>query len=264
MVGKSELMLQQVDTGFDFTTDCVYWDGFWDSGTLFGCGRSDPDSASKTLKQYHQLLWSKPLPNGQGMSLKPGGPYDYLNTQDGMRLSSDTIVSTLMHGKMSGVFEEAAKQVDWKPWIESILRKMYTIGGTILFPKHPNNINGQRGMNPYICDRWDLTLECIRRYYDGITGRANNPLGWVLETDRQFFEMFVDFRGYCDFFFLQDCVSEDYKTVKMWIPARPFTERYPYPGTAREYFEWIEKCLSFVQCRNRRIDEYILMNSEKD
>lgn len=82
MVGKSELMLQQVDTGFDFTTDCVYWDGFWDSGTLFGCGRSDPDSASKTLKQYHQLLWSKPLPNGQVMTLSPGGLYDYLNAQD--------------------------------------------------------------------------------------------------------------------------------------------------------------------------------------
>ena len=55
-------------------------------------------------------------------------------------------------------------RIDWKPWIEKVLRKMYTIGGTILFPKHPNNINGQRGMNPFICDRWDLTLECIRRY----------------------------------------------------------------------------------------------------
>ena len=40
-------------------------------------------------------------------------------------------------------------RIDWKPWIEKVLRKMYTIGGTILFPKHPNNINGQRGMNPF-------------------------------------------------------------------------------------------------------------------
>ena len=95
-------------------------------------------------------------------------------------------------------------RIDWKPWIEKVLREMYTIGGTILFPKHPNNINGQRGMNPFICDRWDLTLECIRRYYEGITDKDHNPLGWVLETDKPFFDMFVDFRGYYDFFFLQD------------------------------------------------------------
>ena len=88
-------------------------------------------------------------------------------------------------------------------------------------------------------------------------------MGWVLETDKAFFDMFVDFRGYCDFFFLQDCVSEDYKTVKMWIPTRPFTKKYPYPGTAREYFEWIDQCLSFVQSRNRRIDEYIRTSLEK-
>ena len=53
-----------------------------------------------------------------------------------------------MHGKMTLLLEEVAERIDWKPWIEKILREMYTIGGTILFPKHPKNINGQRGMNP--------------------------------------------------------------------------------------------------------------------
>ena len=152
-------------------------------------------------------------------------------------------------------------RIDWKPWIEKVLRKMYTIGGTILFPKHPNNINGQRGMNPFICDRWDLTLECIRRYYEGITDKEHNPLGWVLETDKPFFDMFADFRGYCDFFFLQDCVSEDYNSVRMWIPSNPFEKKYPYPETVDEYFGWIENCLSFVRRRNRRIDEYIEYNT---
>ena len=254
------LTLQQIDTSFDFTSDCRYWEDFWNGSDLIGCGKVDPDSASKTLKQYHQLLWSKKLPNGDEMLLEFGGPYDYLNTKDGLRLSSDTIVTTLMHARMRPVLEEAARCVEWKSWFEATLREMYTIGGTILFPKHPNSINGQRGMNSLICDRWDLTLECIRRYYDGITDTENNPIGWVLETDKQFFDMFVDFQGYCDFFFLQDCVSADYKSVRMWIPTEPFKKRYPYPETAEEYFLWIQECLSFVRNRKKRIDEYISEN----
>ena len=248
--------LHQINTSFDLTSDCHYWDGFWKDNDLIGRGKADPDKASKTLKRYHQLLWTKRLPNGKEMILEAGGQYDYLNTKDGLRLSSDTIVTSLMHVKMKSVLEGAAKCVDWKNWIETILREMYTIGGTILFPKHPNSINGQRGMNPFICDRWDLTLECIRRYYEGITDARNNPIGWVLETDREFFDMFVDFRGYCDFFFLQDCVIEDYSSVRMWIPTEPFENKYPYPETVEEYFKWINECLSFVRDRNKRIREY--------
>ena len=252
------ISLNKIKTDFDFTTDCIYWDGFWYDDSVFGSGKNDPDSASKTLKKYHQALWSKELPNGDLLQLEFGDPYDYLNAQNGLRLSSDTIVTSFMHGKMRGVLEEAAKQVDWRPWLENILRQFYTIGGTILFPRHTRSLNGQRGMNPFICDRWDLTLECIRRYYEGIIDRENNPLGWVLETDKPFFNLLVDFRGYCDFFFLRDCVSEDYKSVKMWLPTEPFT-KYPYPATAEEYFNWIEQCLTFVKNRNKRIDNYIAM-----
>ena len=258
MIQKTnQLSLQQIDTSFDFTTDCRYWPGKWDEEGLFFLGKVDPDTASNTLKQYHQQLWSKRLPDDRELILEPGGQYDYLNTPDGMRLSSDTIVTSLMHGRMAGVLKEVRERVDWKSWLEATLRKMYTIGGSIIFPRHKNSINGQRGMNPFICDRWDLTLECIRRYYDGITDRDNNPIGWVLESDKPFFDLFVDFKGYCDFFFLQDCVTDDYSTVKMWIPADPFVKKYPYPSTADEYFNWIDKCLSFVACRNNRINEYV-------
>lgn len=67
--------LQEINTGFDFTTDCPFWNGFWDSGGVLGRVGSDPDSASKTLKQYHQVLWSKPLPNGVTMPLVGYGTY---------------------------------------------------------------------------------------------------------------------------------------------------------------------------------------------
>lgn len=36
----------------------------------------DPDSASATMRAYHQLLWSKPLPNGQMMNLTQGKGMD--------------------------------------------------------------------------------------------------------------------------------------------------------------------------------------------
>ena len=44
------MKLQDIDIHFDVQTDSK---------------GKDPDSASPTLRAYHQLLWSKPLPNGQ-------------------------------------------------------------------------------------------------------------------------------------------------------------------------------------------------------
>ena len=39
----------------------------------------DPDSTSPTLRSYHKILWSKPLPNGQTFELdnKKSGTYLY-------------------------------------------------------------------------------------------------------------------------------------------------------------------------------------------
>ena len=59
-----------IDVTFDFTTDSKgYWDGFWTRNDGLGGGGSDPDKASPTLKEYHRLLWSKLLPNGEVMNL---------------------------------------------------------------------------------------------------------------------------------------------------------------------------------------------------
>jgi transglutaminase/protease-like cytokinesis protein 3 len=48
----------------------------------------------------------------------------------------------------------------------------YTIGGMMVFPGNKIDgkwtINQARGMNKWtIADRMDLTLECIRRFYEG-------------------------------------------------------------------------------------------------
>ncbi len=42
-------------------------------------GGRDPDSYSPTLRRYHQLLWSKPLPNGVVFDLVTDRRHSYLH-----------------------------------------------------------------------------------------------------------------------------------------------------------------------------------------
>ena len=147
------------------------------------------------------------------------------------------------------MLNEVAKAVpDYRAYVENYLHRAYTIGGMIIFPQHTGSINQARGINPRICDRWDLTLECIRRYYKG----EDSPLYKMLLRDRGFFELFIDFKGYVDFFFLQDCVSEDYDRVRFWIGDGGFGEN-PLPSSVPEYLLWMERQMEFLENRNARI-----------
>ena len=112
---------------------------------------------------------------------------------------------------------------DYRGFVEDFLHKTYTIGGEIIFPKHRGSINQARGVSPQICDRFDLTLECIRRYYAGVS----SPLYGVLCGDGRYFDLFGDYRGYVDFFLLQDLVSEDYFAVIFDLAER-LAEREEY------------------------------------
>jgi hypothetical protein len=58
----------------------------------------------------------------------------------------------------------------------------YTIGAMMVFPGKridgKQTINGERGFNRKISDRFDLTLECIRRFYlNSESPLEENPLG---------------------------------------------------------------------------------------
>ena len=57
----------------------------------------DSDSASAILRSYHQLLWSKPLPNGQVMELATRN-CSYLRWND-MYFGSDSIIVSFMHSR---------------------------------------------------------------------------------------------------------------------------------------------------------------------
>ena len=105
-----------------------------------------------------------------------------------------------------------------------------------------------KGTNPQIMDRWDLTLECIRRYYKG----EDSPLYRTLVQDKDFFDLFEDFKGYVDYFYLQDCVSDDYSEVIPWIGTKWFDEN-PLPKSVEEYLKWINSQMEFLRKRNLRI-----------
>lgn len=239
----------ELDVNFDFTTDTPqYWDDFWKDDPILGSAGNDPDSKSKTLRLFQQNLWSKPLPNGECMELSLGKANDYL-TWKNFCFGSDSIVVSFRYQKYKRILEEVSQTIpNYQQFVENFLRRAYTIGGEIIFPKMKGGINQSRGCNILIKDRWDLTLECIRLYYLDL----ESPLSDVLKNNKEFFDLFVDFKGYVDFFYLQDCVSEDYEKVVFWLDHNEFVPN-PLPQNCDEYLNWIERELQFVKKRNERI-----------
>ena len=229
--------LQDIDIYFDVQTDS---------------NGKDPDTASKTLKAYHQLLWSKPLPNGEKMEIEQERGY---LKWDKMWLGCDSITASFLHYRFP--LKEYVEQniPNFSQFKDDYWHKTYTIGGSIIFPMVRWSMNQARGCSVKICDRWDLTLECIRRYYKG----ESSPLDTALEKSSLFFDKFVCFKGYVDFFLLQDCVDEDYN-VKFWLNT-PLFESMPMPKNMKEYMHWINTQLDFVSKRGKRIAEYCRHNS---
>lgn len=244
----------EIDTDFDFTTDTPgFWDDFWERKDGLGYCGNDPDSRSPTLRYYHSILWRRELPSGEFFDLEERYGNEYIRWKD-MRFASDSITTGFRFSKCRSLIDAVSDSMDnYKDWAESVIRRTYTIGGSIIFPKHVNSINQARGSNRRICDRWDLTLECIRRYYSG----ERSPLEDCLKRDSGFFDLFVDFKCYVDFFLLQDCVSKDYSKVMMWLDTDLF-EKDPLPKNVDEYMHWIGCELDFVEKRNQRINQLFI------
>src|SRR5665811_1531204 len=132
-------------------------------------GDRDPDALSPTLRRYHKLLWSKPLPSGA------------------------------------------------------------------------------RGFHPRIKDRFDLTVECIRKHYLN----EGSPLSDTLARYADYFRLFGDFRGYVEFFLLQDLVSDDCSAVKFFSPFEDFNSS-PVPDSMAVYLDYRALAVGFIEARNQR------------
>ena len=217
----------------------------------------DPDTHSKTLKRYHQFLWSKPLPSGELFRLEEGDGSRYLvfDGEAGKHyLASDSMGNSFSHHR--GALSSVLSQID--PLLLKDFRDVNsTVGGFIVFPGNKIDgrmtINGARGLNRQIADRIDLTLECIRRHYLSL----DNPLRDVLDRYGEFFALFQDFKNYVDFFHLNDLVSHDYSEVIFFFPSDPLFALSGLPKDVPTYLEYRENSMNFVRLRNQRLTNWV-------
>ena len=225
-----------IDTSFDFRTDA---------------NGGDPDSTSPRLRMYHQLLWSKPLPNSKLFALDGNSGNGYLYHKSDLGefiLTSDGMLPSFSkHKRYAHIIGQIPEEE-----LKSFVDEIYTIGGFIIFPGERINgqmtINGARGCNHKIRDRFDLTLECIRQYYKN----EESPLYSDLARYDQFFRLFIDIKGYVDFFLLQDLVVDDFSAIRFFTPFDNFVSS-PLPESVEAYKLYRDKTIKFIEDRNNRI-----------
>ena len=234
-------MAHSIDINFDFRTD-----------TPKG---KDPDALSPTLRSYHKLLWSKPLPSGKLFNLDDTRSGVYLHHKSNLGeffLSSDTATHTFSRwASMTHIISQISMEE-----IEEFRRLAYTMGSMIIFPANridgKSTINGARGFHPSIKDRIDLTLECIRRHYLNEV----SPLADVLGRYSEFFNLFESFEGYTKFFLLQDLVADDFSTIKFLAPFEDF-KTPAVPKTLEAYLAYKNQTIKYIKARNNRIQEAV-------
>lgn len=231
----------KIDPNFDFRSDTP--------------PNKDPDAFSPTLKSYHKFLWSKELPNGQRLNLSDGVKGHYLHFSKcgiTLNLTSDAITHTYRNVvKMQSVINVVPKDE-----INSFFNSSNVIGGYTLFPGGQRDgyqtINQSRGCNIKIVDRFDLTLECIRRQYLGMP----NPLSNNLKGYWEFFELFCDFQRYVEFFLLHDLVDESFQRVKFHLPFDDEFPSQPFPKSVDEYRCYMNNTLKFIHKRTERMLQF--------
>ena len=230
-----------VDTSFDVRTDA---------------GGRDPDGYSKTLRRYHRLLWSKPLPGGALFDLD--ADLHHKSALGEYWLASDAITHTYSTGARPPRLAEAVRQAP-PTEVTAAYDLGCTVGAYLVFPypvevdgKRRQSINQARGLHPKISDRFDLTLECIRRHYQA----GVSPLTNALAPYADFFALFGDFRGYVDHFLLNDLVDDGYTTLNFFTDFDDFA-RSPLPAASvAEYREYLRRSMHFIRARNERIARY--------
>jgi hypothetical protein len=227
-----------IDTSYNFYTDAR---------------GGDPDSTSPTLRKYHKILWSKPLPNAKmfDLSENQNGAYLYHKSESGeFILGSDAITHSYKnHIRKQGITEQIPEEVN------ELFDAGSTIGAYTIFPANRiggnHTINQARGVNSLIDDRFDLTLECIRRFYSGQT----SPLYDTLLRYKNFFDLFTDFTGYIRFFLLDDLIDENLQ-IRFYLPFDNFNTP-PVFSCIDEYLYYKKGVMNFINSRNKRIETYV-------
>jgi hypothetical protein len=217
----------------------------------------DPDSTSRTLRQFHKLLWSKPLPSGQIFKLSESQNSKYLHHKSELGeffLGSDAITHSYRNHKRK---EWLTNQISNE--VNELFDTGSTLGAYTIFPNNridkKHTINQARGINSLIDDRFDLTLECIRLFYLDL----KSPLYETLARYKDFFELFESFDQYIQFFLLQDLIDENNR-IKFYLPFDNFNSK-PIFSNLEQYLVYKKGVMSFIQLRNNRIANYSKQNN---
>ena len=298
--------MEKIDFNFDFTSDTK---GFWEAygkyldqhmAGLDGAKGEpaefvDPDAKSATLKKYHRAVWSKPLPNGKTLKLVEGSGNNLTcdvtvnKEKKKFRLASDIIVTSFLgyagDAKYQAMFRKVRDTMlpaNYRAYVAGYTRQFYrNLGAFIIFPViGSRSINPTRGISPLLRDRFDLTLECIRLYYqrqadptyakDLLKNENFRSLYKALfnsKDNKDFFDLFGSFPAYVDYFCLQDWVSGDYSYVRdltradnapvqFWLGSDG-TLPDPIPTTAEGYLQWMANQLAVIEKRTKRIQAAI-------
>lgn len=230
----------EIDTSFDFRSDS---------------NGKDPDAYSPTLRSYHSFLWSKQLPIGERLEIEEiNSRLVYRFNMQTLKFGSDSISNSYIGTKKIAHLVGQIPQTEF----EEFRDEGSTIGGYLIFPSEREGgrmtINGARGFNTKIADRFDLTLECIRLHYQRLEHPLVDTFGSPINNF--FFSLFKNFKGYVDFFLLQDLVDSQYDKVSFFTKVeKPFIKS-PIPETAAEYRKYKTNTLEFVRRRNQRIREW--------
>ena len=135
------------------------------------------------------------MPNGEFFSLRDdkAGVYLYHKSELGeFFLGSDAITHSYKHHKRKKWLTQQIPEA-----VNQVYSVGSTIGAYIIFPNNKidnkQTINGARGCNVKIDDRFDLTMECIRRFYLGLP----SPLCDVFLRYQDFFRFIYGFSWIC-------------------------------------------------------------------
>ena len=163
----------------------------------------DPDATSPTLRSYHKFLWSKSLPSGDHFVLRDDMPGYYLCHSSALgdfSLGSDAITHSYKNQiNKKWLTTQIPKEV------QELFNHGSTIGAYLVFPNNQverkHTPNQARGILRLIDDRFDLTLECIRRHYADET----SPLAGTLKGMRRSFNCLRLSRDTFNFFSWMTC-----------------------------------------------------------
>ena len=221
-----------------------------------GVNGRDHDKYSVQLKKDHCELWSKPLPVIEYGTLELKPQWDRMIAYvDGayFDFGCDSITNCYASRKSLEVLREDEE-------IAKLLREYYdsdyVIASSIIFPLKRDDgkvkwtINQARGCLRKISDRIDLTLECIRIFY--LDKAQHTPLSSCLANYSRFFDWFGNFENYVRFFYLDDLVSKDYKTVIGFTDELDFNHAMP-TESKEEYKKYIKRNIEFIKKRTERI-----------